>query len=152
MLRVLVASLTIAASGALDAAMAQLCIKGCDFGAGYCGFDSYAHCQAAAAGRDGGFRKQGYHFGPERGSSDPRVRGDHLHRCGTVQASGLRLSSKHGADRPVLFTDRASCASVVMVRYALHASRNEISGGKMADVTQADHADHPPALVDSGTP
>ena len=88
----------------------------------------------------------------ERGSSDPRVRGDHLHRCGTVQASRLRLSSKHGADRPALFTDRASFASVVMVRYALHASRNEISGGKMADVTQADHADHPPALVDNRQP
>ena len=88
----------------------------------------------------------------ERGSSDPRVRGDHLHRCGTVQASRLRLSSKHGADRPALFTDRASFASVVMVRYALHASRNEISGGKMADVTQAVHADPPPALVDNRQP
>ena len=37
-----------------------------------------------------------------------------------------------------LFADRASFASVVMVRHALHASRNEISGGKMANVTQAD--------------
>ena len=54
--------------------------------------------------------------------------------------------------RPALFADRASFASVVMGRYALHASRNEISGGKMADVTQADHADHPPALVDNRQP
>ena len=55
MLRILVASLTIAASGALDAAIARgypFCIKGCDFGAGHCGFDSHAQCQAAAAGRD----------------------------------------------------------------------------------------------------
>jgi hypothetical protein len=55
MLRILVASLTIAANGALNAAIAQdypFCIKGCDFGAGYCGFDSYAQCQATAAGRD----------------------------------------------------------------------------------------------------
>ena len=55
MRRVLVASLTIAASRALEAAMARdypFCIKGCDFGAGYCGFDSYAQWQAAAAGRD----------------------------------------------------------------------------------------------------
>jgi len=55
MLRTMVASLTIAGSGALDAAIARdyaFCIKGCDFGAGYCGFDSYAQCQAAAAGRD----------------------------------------------------------------------------------------------------
>ena len=52
--RVLVASLTIAASGELDAAIARdpVCIKGCDFGAGYCCFDSYAQCQAAASGRD----------------------------------------------------------------------------------------------------
>ena len=55
MLRILVAALTIAGSGALDAAIAReypFCIKGCDFGAGYCGFDSYAQCQAAASGRD----------------------------------------------------------------------------------------------------
>ena len=55
MLGVFVASLTIAASGVLDGAMARdypFCIKGCDFGAGYCGFYSYAQCQAAAAGRD----------------------------------------------------------------------------------------------------
>ena len=55
MLGVFVASLTIAASGALDGAMARdypFCIKGCDFGAGYGGFDSYAQCQAAASGRD----------------------------------------------------------------------------------------------------
>jgi len=38
MLRILVASLTIAGSGALDAAIAReypFCIKGCDFGAVY---------------------------------------------------------------------------------------------------------------------
>jgi hypothetical protein len=56
MLRILVASLTIAASGALDAAIARdfpFCIMGCDFGgAGYCAFDSYAQCQATASGRD----------------------------------------------------------------------------------------------------
>ena len=55
MLRILVASSTIAVSGALDAAIARdypFCIKGCDFGAGYGGFDSYAQCQAAASGRD----------------------------------------------------------------------------------------------------
>jgi Protein of unknown function (DUF3551) len=55
MLRFLAASLTIAATGALDAAIARdypFCIKGSDFGAGYCGFESYAQCQAAAAGRD----------------------------------------------------------------------------------------------------
>ena len=55
MLRILAASLTIAATGALDAAIPRdypFCIKGCDFGAGYCGFESYAQCQAAAAGRD----------------------------------------------------------------------------------------------------
>jgi hypothetical protein len=56
MLRILVISLTIAASGALDAAIARdypFCIMGCDFGgAGYCGFDSYAQCQASASGRD----------------------------------------------------------------------------------------------------
>ena len=53
--RVLVASLTIAASGDLDAAIARdypVFIKGCEFGAGYCGFDSYAQCQAAASDRD----------------------------------------------------------------------------------------------------
>ena len=53
--RVWVASLTIAASGDLDAAIARdypVCIKGYDFGAGYCGFDSYAQCQAAASDRD----------------------------------------------------------------------------------------------------
>jgi len=55
MLRILVASLTIAGSCALDAAIAReypFCIKGCDFGAGYCCFDSCAQCQAAASGRD----------------------------------------------------------------------------------------------------
>jgi hypothetical protein len=55
MVRILGALLTIAAAGVLDVAMARdypFCIKGCDFGAGYCGFDSYAQCQAAAAGRD----------------------------------------------------------------------------------------------------
>ena len=56
MSRILVALLTIAASGALDAAMARdypFCIMGCDFGgAGSCTFDSYAQCQAAASGRD----------------------------------------------------------------------------------------------------
>ena len=56
MLRILVVLLTIAASGALDAAMARdypFCIMGCDFGgAGSCIFDSYAQCQAAASGRD----------------------------------------------------------------------------------------------------
>ena len=42
------------ASGAMPAAAQNLpyCIKGCDFGAGYCGFDTYAQCQAAASGRD----------------------------------------------------------------------------------------------------
>jgi hypothetical protein len=53
MLRVLIASLIIAVIG--EAALARdypFCIRGCDFGVGYCGFDSYAQCQAAAAGRD----------------------------------------------------------------------------------------------------
>ena len=52
--RVLVASLTIAASGELDAAIARdpVCIRGCNFGAGYCRFDSYAQCQTEASGRD----------------------------------------------------------------------------------------------------
>jgi Protein of unknown function (DUF3551) len=46
-----VASLTIAATGAL-ARDYPFCIKGCDFGAGYCAFDTYAQCLAAASGRD----------------------------------------------------------------------------------------------------
>ena len=56
MLRIVVAFFTIAVTGAFDVAVAQnypFCIMGCDFGgAGYCGFDSYAQCQAAASGRD----------------------------------------------------------------------------------------------------
>ncbi|WP_426440102.1 DUF3551 domain-containing protein [Bradyrhizobium genosp. P] len=56
MLRIiLVASLTIAAAGALDAAIPRdypFCIKGCDYSAGNCGFDTYAQCLAAASGRD----------------------------------------------------------------------------------------------------
>jgi hypothetical protein len=55
MLTILVAPLTIAGSGALDAAIAReylFCIKGATFGAGYCSFDSYAQCQAAASDRN----------------------------------------------------------------------------------------------------
>ena len=48
---IVVASLTIAATSAL-ARDYPFCIKGCDFGAGYCGFDTYAQCLAAASGRD----------------------------------------------------------------------------------------------------
>jgi hypothetical protein len=55
MLRIFVATLTIAVAVVLDAAIAgdyPFCIKGCDFGAGYCAFTTYAQCQATAAGRD----------------------------------------------------------------------------------------------------
>jgi hypothetical protein len=48
---ILVASLTIGATSAL-ARDYPFCIKGCDFGAGYCVFDTYAQCLAAASGRD----------------------------------------------------------------------------------------------------
>lgn len=55
MLRILIALLTIAITGVPDTAIARdhpFCIMGCDFGAGYCGFDTYAQCLASASGRD----------------------------------------------------------------------------------------------------
>jgi len=55
MQRILLALLVISAAGALHAAAARdypFCLKGCDFGAGDCSFNSYLQCQAAASGRE----------------------------------------------------------------------------------------------------
>ena len=55
MQKILLALIAISAAGTIDAAVAQnypYCLRGCDFGAGYCSFSTLQQCQASAAGRD----------------------------------------------------------------------------------------------------
>lgn len=53
-MKILLASLTIIAAFAFEtgpaAAQGSFCLRGCDFGAGNCGFSSYEQCRATASG------------------------------------------------------------------------------------------------------